>query len=89
MKKTALILFIAATLWGYGEGTIYWAPHGCDEGKKTASKHGGHGKGESAMFALMNSDMNASARLILPNLSENNLTFSLNTVKLSPVSSFG
>jgi len=82
MKKTALMLFIAATLWGYGDGTIYWAPHGCDEGKATASKHGGHGKGESAMFALMNSDVNASARLIRPNLSENNLTFTLNTVML-------
>lgn len=76
------MLFIAATLWGYGDGTIYWAPHGCDEGKATASKHGGHGKGESAMFALMNSDVNASARLIRPNLSENNLTFTLNTVML-------
>ena len=82
MKKTALILFIAATLWGYGEGTIYWAPHGCDEGKKSASKHGGHGKGESAMFALMNSEANASAKLILPNLSEQNLTFTRNTLML-------
>jgi hypothetical protein len=82
MKKTALMLFIAATLWGYGDGAIYWAPHGCDEGKATASKHGGHGKGESAMFALMNSDVNASAHLIYPNLSENNLTLTLNTVML-------
>jgi len=82
MKKTVLTLLAAATLWGYGDGAIYWAPHACDEGKATASKHGGHGSGESAMFALMNSDMNASARLILPNLSENNLTFALNTVML-------
>lgn len=82
MKKTALMLLIAATLWGYGGGAIYWAPHGCDEGKKTASKHGGHGKGESAMFALMNTETNAHAHLILPDLSEQNLTFKLNTVIL-------
>lgn len=74
MKKTALMLFIAATLWGYGDGVIYWAQHGCDEGKRTASKHGGHGKGETAMFALMNTEMNASSHLILPDLSEQNLT---------------
>lgn len=82
MKKTALILFVAATLWGYGDGAIYWAPHGCDDGKKTASKHGGHGKGESAMFALMNTETNAHAYLILPDLSDQNLSFKLNTVML-------
>ena len=82
MKKTVLTLLAAATLWGYGDGAIYWAPHACDEGKATASKHGGHGNGESAMFALMNSDMNASSHLILPDLSQKNLTFKLNTVML-------
>lgn len=76
------MLFIAATLWGYGDGAIYWAPHGCDDGKKTASKHGGHAKGESAMFALMNTETNASAHLILPDLSEQNLTFKRTTVML-------
>jgi hypothetical protein len=82
MKKTTLMLFIAATLWGYGDGAIYWAPHGCDDGVKTASKHGGHGKGESAMFALMNTETNAHAYLILPDLSEQNLTFKRNTLML-------
>lgn len=82
MKKTALMLLIAATLWGYGEGAIYWAPHGCDEGKATASKHGGHGKGESAMFALMNAETNASSHLILPDLSEQNLSLKRSTVML-------
>ncbi len=82
MKKLLLTLFSAATLWGYGEGAIYWTPHACDEGKATAKKHGGHGMGESAMFALMNSDTNASARLVLPDLSKQNLTFKLNTVML-------
>lgn len=76
------MLFVTATLWGYGEGMIYWAPHGCDEGKKTASKHGGHAKGESTMFALMNTETNASAHLILPDLSEQNLTFNRTAVML-------
>jgi hypothetical protein len=82
MKKTLLFLLTAAALWGYGEGTLYWTPHGCDEGKSAASKHGGHGKGESAMFALMNMDGNGSAKLILPNLSEKTLNFTANTVML-------
>jgi len=82
MKKTVLTLIAAATLWGYGEGAVYWTPHGCDDGKAAASKHGGHGKGESAMFALMNSDGNASARLILPDLSAKPLRFKRNTVML-------
>lgn len=82
MKKTALTLLFAATLWGYGDGVIYWAPHGCDEGKAVASKHGGHGKGESAMFALMNMENNTSAKLILPDLTSQSLAFKLNTVLL-------
>lgn len=82
MKKTVLTLLTASTLWGYGDGAIYWAPHGCDEGKATASKHGGHGKGESAMFALMNSDSNVSSHLILPDLSTTPLNMKINTVML-------
>ncbi len=80
MKKAVLTLIAAATLWGYGDGAVYWTPHGCDEGKAAASKHGGHGKGESAMLALMNSDGNASARIILPDLSAEPLNFKRNTV---------
>lgn len=76
------MLLIAATLWGYGERAIYWAPHGCDEGKKTASKHGGHGNGESAMFALMNHDGNVSVYLLHPDLSGKPLNFKTNTVML-------
>lgn len=82
MNKTILTLLVAATLWGYGDGEMYWTPHGCDEGKVTASKHGGHGKGESAMFALMNMKENTSTHLILPDLSKQQLTFKLNTVML-------
>ncbi len=82
MKKTLLMLITATTLWGYGNGAVYWTPHGCDEGKAAASKHGGHGKGESAMFALMNSDGNVSAQLILPDLSAEPLSFKRNTVML-------
>lgn len=82
MKKALLALLGAVTLWGYGDGAIYWTPHGCEEGKATASKHGGHGKGESAMFALMNSEANASAHLIRPDLSLKPLTFKANTLML-------
>lgn len=82
MKKILFFLLLGVSLWGYGKGVLYWAPHGCDEGKATASKHGGHGKGESAMFALMNSEENTSAKLILPDLSEKALSFTLNTVML-------
>jgi len=82
MNKILAALFLASSLWGYGEGMVYWTPHGCDEGKAVASKHGGHGKGESAMFALMNSDGNTSAHLVLPNLTSQPLSFKLNTVML-------
>ena len=82
MKKILLTLLAAATLWGYGDGAVYWTPHGCDEGKATAKKHGGHGKGESAMFALMNTEANTRARLIFPDLSEENLTFKHSTLML-------
>lgn len=82
MKKTVLILLSAATLWAYGDGALYWAPHGCDAGKKSASKHGGHGKGQSTMFALMNLEGNTSAHLIFPDLSEKPLSFKANTVML-------
>lgn len=82
MKPFLLALSISATLWGYGEHTSYWVPHGCDDGKKMAAKHGGHGKGESAMFALMNMEGNASATLILPDLSTQSLPMNRNTVIL-------
>lgn len=82
MKPKLLALLFAASLWGYGDGIVYWAPHGCDEGKTAASRHGGHGRGETAMFAAMNLEGNASAKLILPDLSVQPLTFRLNTVML-------
>ncbi|KFN40468.1 MAG: hypothetical protein JU82_02870 [Sulfuricurvum sp. MLSB] len=82
MKNTLLILLLGTSLWGYGEGALYWTPHGCDEGKAAASKHGGHGKGESAMFAAMNLDGNATARLVSPDLSVKELRFNQNTVML-------
>jgi hypothetical protein len=33
MKKILLLLLTATALWGYGDGAIYWTPHGCDDGK--------------------------------------------------------
>lgn len=80
MKKIILTLLSTITLWGYGDGAVYWTPHACDEGKSTASKHGGHGKGESAMFALMNGKGNVSAYLLQPDLSGKPLNFKTNTV---------
>lgn len=82
MKKVFLALLGAATLWGYGDGVIYWTPHACDEGKAAASRHGGHGKGERAMFALMNRETNASSHLILPDLSTTPLPMKIHTVML-------
>lgn len=82
MQPILWALLFAASLWGYGDGVVYWTPHGCDEGKAAAPKHGGHGKEQSAMFALMNTEKNASAKLILPDLSIQPLTFKLNTVML-------
>jgi hypothetical protein len=89
MKTTALTLLFAATLWGYGDGAIYWTPHACDEGKSVAKKHGSHGMGESAMFALMNSDGNISATLIHPDLSTESLPLTANTVMLPKPKSGG
>lgn len=88
MKNTLFILLLGTSLLGYGEGALYWTPHGCDEGKATASKHGGHGKGESAMFAAMNLEGNATAKLVMPDLSLKALRFNQNTVML-PVPSMG
>lgn len=96
MKKLLIPIFAVATLWGYGDGTLYWTPHNCDEGKKIAGehrgehhntkhggkKHGSHGDGETAMFALMNLEDNASANLIRPDLSIDPLSFTANTIML-------
>lgn len=82
MKKTLLSLLLAVSLWGYGEGVLYWVPHGCETGKTIASKHGGHGSGESAMFAAMNLEGNGSATLIKPDLSVQPLSLKANTLTL-------
>lgn len=82
MKNILMILLLGTSVWGYGDGTLYWTPHACDEGKAAAARHGGHGKGESAMFALMNLDTNATARLVAPDLSSKPLTFKAHTVML-------
>ncbi|MEW5831847.1 MAG: hypothetical protein AB1763_03310 [Campylobacterota bacterium] len=84
MKNVLLALVLGTSLWAYGEGVLYWAPHGCDTGKAAAAAHGGHGKGESAMFAAMNLEGNATARLVLPDLSLRPLRFDRNTVMLPP-----
>ncbi len=88
MNKTILTLLVAATLWGYGDGKMYWAPHGCDEGKVTASKHGGHGMGENTSLHAMNLEGNSSVTLITPDLSTENLTLINNTLIL-PKASIG
>ncbi len=82
MKTLLFTLLVSTAVWGYGDNALYWVPHQCDEGKKAASAHGGHGRGESAMFAAMNLEGNASARLVLPDLSVKKLEMNLNTVML-------
>jgi len=82
MKTLILTLLVSTSVWGYGDNVLYWVPHTCDEGKKTASAHGGHGRGETSMFAAMNLDGNATAHLVLPDLSVKNLEMNLNTVML-------
>lgn len=80
MQKILASLFLAASLWGYGEGVTYWAPHGCETGKKTS--HGSHGRGEKTMLSAMNQDGNGSVRLILPDLSTRPLVLEQNTLTL-------
>lgn len=83
MKKTLLPILLSATLWGYGEGIVYWAPHGCEN-----TKHGGHGGKESSVFTAVNLEGNGSAALIKPDLSTEELPLSANTLTL-PESGMG
>ena len=82
MKTLLFTLLVSTAVWGYGDNAVYWVPHKCDEGKKAASAHGGHGRGETAMFAAMNLEKNATAQLVLPDLSVKKLEMNLNTVML-------
>lgn len=83
MKKTLLPILLSATLWGYGEGIVYWAPHGCEN-----TKHGGHGSKESSVFTAANLEGNGSAVLIKPDLSTEELPLSAHTLTL-PKSGMG
>lgn len=76
MKKLLSPLLLTLSLWGYGEQPLHWAPHECDTAKRAASKHGGHGGGEKTMFSLMNGEKEGVARLILPDLSTQELNIS-------------
>ncbi|MDD2267754.1 hypothetical protein [Sulfuricurvum sp.] len=73
MKKGLSALFLASSLWGYGEGVIYWAPHMSHGGGHSQGKHGGHGMGEVTMLHAMNLDGNGSVTLITPDLSKDDL----------------
>jgi hypothetical protein len=44
MKKTLLPLLLTATLWGYGDGVIYWAPHISHGGEHSHNKQGENDK---------------------------------------------
>lgn len=91
MKKTILSLLSITTLWGYGEGIIYWAPHISHENTHSHgehSKHGGHGKGEPMMLHAINSEENCSVVLIKPDLSKEDLNLS-DTAIILPKSSIG
>jgi hypothetical protein len=89
MKKTLLPLLLTATLWGYGDGVIYWAPHVSHGGEHSHSKHGKHGEhgmGKPIMLHAMNLEGNSSVTLITPDLSKNNLNISDNTLNLPKAS---
>lgn len=91
MKKTVVSLLAAATLWGYGEGVIYWAPHvshGSEHSHGKHAKHGGHGMGEPTMLHAINGEENCSVVLIKPNLSKEDLNLS-DTAIILPKASIG
>jgi hypothetical protein len=93
MKKTLLTLLAATTLWGYGDGVIYWAPHVShggehSHGKPEGASHGGHGMGKTTMLHTMNLEGNGSVVLIKPDLSKEDLNISDNTLNL-PKASIG
>lgn len=93
MKKTLLPLLLTATLWGYGDGVIYWAPQASHGSEHSHSKHGEnlHGKhaqhagdamGGTNILHAMNCRDNSSVTLIKSDLSKEDLNFSDNTINL-------
>ena len=86
MKKILLPLLFTATLWEYGDGVIYWAPHVSHGGEHSHGKHGGHGMGEATMLHAMNCDGNSSVILIKPDLSKEDLNLSDTTLNLPKTS---
>lgn len=83
MKTTILLpLLLAASLWGYGEGVVYWAPKECKAHKPADGQHGGHGRGESSLFRAVNLESNASAILIKPDLFTETLPMSADSFTL-------
>lgn len=92
MKKILLSLLAAATLWGYGDGVIYWAPHishGGEHSHGEHAKHGGHGRGETTMLHAINLEANSSVVLIKPDLSKDDLNLSDNALNLPKASAGG
>lgn len=91
MKKVFFPILTAATLWGYGDGVIYWAPHvshGSDHSHGENAKHRGHGMGETTLLHAIHCEGNSSVVLIKPDLSKDDLNLSDNTLNL-PKNSIG
>jgi hypothetical protein len=97
MKKILLPFLLTASLWGYGDGVVYWAPHVSHGGESSHGKHGehpqgehgkhsGHGMGEATMLHVMNLEGNSSATLITPDLSKEDLNLSDTTLNLPKAS---
>lgn len=82
MKTLLLPLLVSTAMWGYGENALYLAPHPGAGGGKPASAHGGHGHGKETRFAAMNLEGNATAKLILPDLTVRPLVLHRNTLSL-------
>lgn len=89
MKKALLPLLLTATLWGYGDGVIYWAPHishGGEHSHGEHRKHGENGMGQTTMLHAINLEGNNSVVLIKPDLSKDDLNLSDNTLNLPKAS---
>ncbi|MDD2949585.1 MAG: hypothetical protein PHU29_02230, partial [Sulfuricurvum sp.] len=88
MKNGLAALLIASSLWGYGNGVIYWAPHISHGGEHSHSKRGGHGMGETTMLHAMNLEGNSTVTLIKPDLSKEDLNLT-DTALTLPKASIG
>lgn len=73
MQKILLSLLFAASLWGYGDTVMYWAPKISDTPRHSGDKHAGHSMGGKTAFTLVGAEDNGSAQLFLPDLSVQSL----------------